>query len=120
MLGSIPNVIEGSLLIFAGGAEEIYFQNKNVFEALGKRVKLACNLFIANMIVTLSQGLLLVQKTGLKPEVLLEALSESTLNSIVYQFKGRTILEENFVPRFMVEHILQKDTGVKIILPFSR
>ncbi len=125
VLGSIPNVIEGSLLIFAGGDKEIFSKNKNVLEALGKRVwhfskpsqathlKLACNLFIANMIVTLSQGLLFVQKAGLKPEVLLEALSDSTLNAVVYQFKGHTILEENFKPRFMVEHILK---DVKLII----
>lgn len=125
VLGSIPNVVEGSLLIFAGGDKEIYSQNKNVFKALGKRVwhfpkpnqathlKLACNLFIANMIVTLSQGLLFVQKADLKPDVLLEVLGESTLNAVVYQFKGGTILEENFVPRFMVEHILK---DVKLII----
>jgi 3-hydroxyisobutyrate dehydrogenase-like beta-hydroxyacid dehydrogenase len=125
VLGSVPNVIEGSLLIFVGGDEKIYRSHKEIFEVIGKRIwyfpehtqatylKLACNSFIANMIVTLSQGLLLTEKVGISPEVLLEVLNESTLNSIMYQTKGKSIAQENFVPRFITEHIF-KDINLVI------
>lgn len=125
VLGSVPNVIEGSLLIFVGGEEKIYRSHKEIFEVIGKRIwyfsehtqathlKLACNSFIANMIVTLSQGLLLTEKVGISPEVLLEVLNESTLNSIMYQTKGKSIAQENFVPRFITEHIF-KDINLVI------
>jgi 3-hydroxyisobutyrate dehydrogenase len=119
VLGSVPNVIEGSLLIFVGGDEKVYQSQKKIFEVIGKRIwyfpehtqathlKLACNSFIANMIVTLSQGLLLTGKVGIAPDVLLEVLNESTLNSIMYQTKGKSIAQENFVPRFITEHIFK-------------
>lgn len=129
VLGSVPNILDGSLLIFAGGDQEICSLNKNIFETLGKRVwffpkqthatnlKLACNLFIANMIVTLSQGLVFAEKAGIKPEILLEAIKESTLNATVYQFKGKAILENNFTPRFMTQHILK---DIKLIIESAK
>jgi 3-hydroxyisobutyrate dehydrogenase len=119
VLGSVPNVIEGSLLIFVGGDEKVYQSHKEIFDTIGKRIwyfheytqathiKLACNSFIANMIVTLSQGLLLTGKVGIAPEVLLEVLKESTLNSTMYQTKGKSIAQESFVPRFITEHIFK-------------
>lgn len=125
VLGSVPNVAEGSLLIFVGGNEKVYQSHIDIFNSIGKRIwyfpehiqathlKLACNSFIANMIVTLSQGLVFVKRAGIPQEILLEVLNESTLNSIMYQTKGKSILQENFNPRFITEHLF-KDVNLII------
>jgi 3-hydroxyisobutyrate dehydrogenase len=125
VLGSVPNVVEGSLLIFVGGDEATFNEHEEIFKTIGKKIwyfsnqiqathlKLACNSFIANMIVTLSQGLIITEKVGIDPNVLLEVLNESTLNSIMYQTKGKSIIQDNFVPRFMTEH-LYKDVNLII------
>jgi 3-hydroxyisobutyrate dehydrogenase-like beta-hydroxyacid dehydrogenase len=125
VLGSVPNVVEGSLLIIVGGDEKVYQSHIDIFNSIGKRVwyfpehihathlKLACNSFIANMIVTLSQGLVFIKRAGIPQEILLEILNESTLNSIMYQTKGKSILQENFNPRFITEHLF-KDVNLII------
>lgn len=125
VLGSVPNVVEGSLLIFVGGDEKVYRYHKDIFRTIGKSIwyfpehtqathlKLACNSFIANMIVTLSQGLVFVERAGIPQEILLEVLNESTLNSIMYQTKGKSIIQDDFNPRFITEHLF-KDVNLII------
>ncbi len=120
VLGSIPQATDGTLLIFAGGDKETIDNVQPIFDVLGKRtwrfekpdqsatMKLACNLFIASMINTLGEGLLLTGKAGIDGSILLEILNESALGAPMYRTKGRSLLERNFTPRFMVQH-MEKD-----------
>lgn len=125
VLGSVQNVVEGSLLIFVGSDQEVYKKCEDVFNVLGKKVyyfsdikksgylKLLSNQFIATMIISLSQGFNIAEKAGIPLETVLDVLNESTLNSIMYQIKGKSITEENYSPRFMTKHIL-KDVNLII------
>lgn len=119
VLGSVQNVVEGSLLIFAGGDKNVFEKCKDVFNTLGKKtyffedikksgyLKLLSNQFIATMIISLSQGLLIAENAGIPIDTVLDVLSESTLNSTMYQIKGKSIKDGNFSPRFMTKHILK-------------
>jgi len=119
VLGSVPQAKEGSLLIFAGGDRRAYDRCRTLFDVLGKRVwyfdrpvqatymKLVCNFFIASMITTLSEGLILGTKAGLSPLTVLEVLKNSALNAPMFQSKGESISARNFTPRFLLEHMLK-------------
>ncbi len=123
VLGSISQAQEGSLLIFAGGDRSALHRCQSIFETLGKRVwqfddvakathmKLVCNLFIASMITTLSEGLILGVKADLSPETILEVLGNSALNAPMYQSKGESIAHRNFRPRFLLD-LLLKDVNL--------
>ncbi len=119
VLGSVPQATDGTLLIFAGGDENAIKKVQPVFDILGKRtwkfenpeqaatIKLTCNLFIASMINTLGEGLLMTKKTGIDGNILLEILNESALGAPMYQTKGKSLLERRFAPRFMVQHMVK-------------
>ncbi|MGH2569553.1 MAG: NAD(P)-dependent oxidoreductase [Bacteroidota bacterium] len=119
VLGSIPQATEGTLLLFVGGDEGAYQRSEEILTTLGKSIwrfsrvdqashtKLLCNLFIAGMITTLAQALVFGQKAGVNPSSLLEIISHSALNSPMYQTKGAFIIDRNFTPRFLLEHMLK-------------
>ncbi len=119
VLGSVPQVQDGSLLIFAGGGDAALGKTLPVLSDLGKHVyrfsiaaeathlKLACNFFIASMIATLGQGLSYATRAGLDGSVLLDVLASSALGAPMYATKGRNILDGNFAPRFFLDHMLK-------------
>jgi 3-hydroxyisobutyrate dehydrogenase-like beta-hydroxyacid dehydrogenase len=125
VLGSVPQATDGSLLIFVGGDLAAARRCESVFNVLGRRIwhleeitnathlKLICNLFIASMMTVLSEGLVLGQKVGLPPRTILEVLKESALAAPMYETKGNAIRRRDFVPRFMVAHMLK---DVKLVL----
>lgn len=123
VLGSVPQAAEGSLLLFAGGSDAAFTAAEPLLRVLGSRLwrfpsappathmKLILNSFIAGMIATLSQGLRYAQRNGVEGATLLDVLSHSALNAPMYQTKGRSILEENYAPRFFLQNLL-KDTNL--------
>ncbi len=125
VLGSIPQATEGSLLIFPGGDKDVIEKMVPVLIMLAKKIwvfdtpakssamKIAINSIIAGTITMLSQSMTMVQKSGMQGETFLEILSHSVLNSQTMQFKGKTILEENFEPRFTVENLLKDAVYMK-------
>lgn len=122
VLGSIPNIQEGSLLLFVGGEEGAFKRAEPLLRILGNRIwqfpsieqashmKLICNSFIAGMIVTLTQAIVYSTKVEIDPSTMLDILRHSALNSTMYQTKGKAIIEGNFKPRFFVEHMLKDIT----------
>lgn len=130
VLGSRPQASDGTLLIFVGGSSQAWPQTDQIFRALGSRVwyfpdcvratylKLVCNQFIAGMIVTLGQGLVLGQKAGLPIDTILEVLAASALDSPMYQSKARLIAQRRFSQaNFYVQHMLK---DIELILQAGR
>jgi 3-hydroxyisobutyrate dehydrogenase-like beta-hydroxyacid dehydrogenase len=119
VLGSVPNAADGSLLLFVGGNEEVYRKVEPVLRLFGSKIwrferaeqatntKLLCNFFIATMISGLAQGLVFAEKNGINPKIFLEILGNSALNAPTYQTKGALMVDNNFTPRFFVEHMLK-------------
>jgi 3-hydroxyisobutyrate dehydrogenase-like beta-hydroxyacid dehydrogenase len=125
VLGSSPQAAEGSLLLMAGGDRSALEASRDVLEVLGKKIwifdtveqaahaKIACNSFIAGMIITLAQAMVFSRKTSVDPGVLLEIIGNSALNSPMYQTKAKSIQEGNFAARFYAEFLL-KDINLMI------
>jgi 3-hydroxyisobutyrate dehydrogenase len=119
VLGSIPQATDGTLLLFVGGPEEAFIKSEQVLKIFGKQIwrfesagqashaKLLCNMFIAGMMTTLVQALVYAQRAGVDRRTLLEILGHSALNSTMVQTKGVSIIEQNFAPRFFLEHMLK-------------
>lgn len=119
VLGSVPQVDDGKLLIFAGGKDRAIEQLAPAFGMMSSTVfrfgsaaeashmKLTCNFFIASMIMTLGQGLRFATAAGLDGSVLLDVLGRSALAAPMFASKGASILAQNFSPRFFLDHMLK-------------
>lgn len=117
VLGSVPQLTEGSLIIFAGGKPEFVTRVKPVLATFGQKVfefptvtqatntKLLANFFIASMISTLSQGIVFARKAGIEVTTFLEILSLSALNAPMYQAKGPAMAKGEYPARFYLEHM---------------
>jgi 3-hydroxyisobutyrate dehydrogenase-like beta-hydroxyacid dehydrogenase len=122
VLGSVPQAADGTLLLFAGGAEQPFRKAESVLKRLGSRIwrfegaaqatylKLLCNSFIAGTMTTLAQALVVARASGVQAETLLEVIGRSAFNSTMVQNKGASVLSRNFKPRFFAEHMLKDVT----------
>jgi 3-hydroxyisobutyrate dehydrogenase len=125
VLGSIPQAVDGTLLMFVGGNDVAYQKAEPLLQLLAKQVwrcdrpeqathlKLICNLFIAGMMTTLCQAMVFARKANVDQHTLLDVISQSHLNSPMYQTKGASIMGNNFAPRFYLEHML-KDVNLML------
>lgn len=125
VLGSIPQATDGTLLMFAGGDASAYRTAEPYLQTLTKQIwkfdlpdqathmKLICNLFIAGMITTLGQALIFAGKANVDQRMVLDIIGHSQLSSPMYQTKGTSIVQNNFSPRFFLEHML-KDVNLML------
>lgn len=126
VLGSVPQLTEGSLVIFAGGSTGHVQRVRPVLAAFGQKVfefptvmqatntKLLANFFIASMISTLSQGIVFARGAGIEVTTFLEILSLSALNAPMYQAKGPAMARGEYPARFYLEH-MHKDVHLAAV-----
>ena len=119
VLGSWRQILEGSLLVFAGGDPDAVDRCLPVFDSFAKKVwrfddvekpaaaKLACNILIGQMIVGLGQTLALAEAGGVDMDTMLDIIAASNLASPMYASKGRQIADRNFKPNFVVRNMLK-------------
>lgn len=119
VLGGRRQILEGTLLVFGGGAAEDVQHCEPAWRAFSNKIwhfptaeqatvtKLACNMLIAHMMVGLGQSLLFAAKGGVSPATLLDILSQSNLGAPMYSTKGKALLERNFQANFYVRHLLK-------------
>jgi 3-hydroxyisobutyrate dehydrogenase len=91
--GSVPQVEEGSLVIFVGGERETYTRCKPILDVLGKQslylgssgngttMKLVVNLLLGLSRQALAEALVLGEKAGLEREQLIEVLKQTAVVS---------------------------------------
>ncbi|MGB9859601.1 MAG: 3-hydroxyisobutyrate dehydrogenase [Moorellaceae bacterium] len=114
--GGVSGAASGKLTIMVGGREEDYRECLPVLQCIGEKiyhvgdvgagdaVKLVNNLLLGINMVGVAEALVLGVKAGLKPEVLLEIISNSSGQS--YAFKAKVpgfILQGHFEPGFAIE-----------------
>ena len=119
VLGSWRQILEGSLLIFGGGDSADIDHCVPVWDSCARQTwrfdtveqsaatKLSCNILIAQMIVGLGQTMALAATSGVDPKTVLEIVNASNLGSAMYASKGKTIVENNFTPNFIVKNMLK-------------
>ena len=118
-----PNVaINGKLVIMASGKKEVFEKFKTIFESIADQsiylgdtgtahsIKLAMNLQIAMLALSLSEGITLTRKAGFDPEVFLKILNSTYFKTGMSEGKAHKMIQDNFVPTFTLKN-LKKDLG---------
>jgi len=116
---------EGRLVVMVGGQEEGFdkvqpviklFSSKiNLLGAAGKgqHTKMVNQIFIANTMVGLVEGLLYAKTAGLDSAAVIELLGGGAAGSFSLNVLGPRILKRDFEPGFYVEHFV-KDMGIAL------
>ena len=116
-----PNVaVSGKLVVMGSGDRDTFDRFKKVFETIGDRVfylgghgmahsvKLSMNLQIALLALSLSEGLVLAEKTGVNPETFLKVLNSTYFKTGMSQNKAYKMIQEECEPTFTLKN-LKKD-----------
>ena len=118
-----PNVaIDGKLVMMISGKKEIFEKCKEVFATIAEQtyflgdtgtahsIKLAMNLQIAMLALSLSEGITLTRKAGFDPEVFLKILNSTYFKTGMSEGKAHKMIQDNFVPTLTLKN-LKKDLG---------
>jgi 3-hydroxyisobutyrate dehydrogenase len=124
--GGVPLAREGKLALMVGGAEDdaLFETVRPVLDALGSRIvrvgglgaghaaKAINNAIAAAALAVTAEGLVMGEKFGIAPEVLLEVLNSSTGRSAVSESVFRTqILPRTYAQGFAMA-LMTKDVGL--------
>jgi 3-hydroxyisobutyrate dehydrogenase len=116
-----PNVaINGKLVMMASGGKKIFEKFKNIFDSIAEQsfylgdtgtahsIKLAMNLQIAMLALSLSEGITLTKKAGFDPEIFLKILNSTYFRTGMSEGKGHKMIKECYEPTFTLTN-LKKD-----------
>ncbi len=119
-----PNVaINGKLVVMASGKKEVFERYKQVLENIGEQtfylgetgtahsIKLAMNLQIAMLALSLSEGITLTKNAGFDPEVFLRILNSTYFKTGMSENKAFKMIKENYEPTFSLAN-LKKDLDI--------
>jgi len=132
--GGQPGAIAGTLAIMVGGKKEVFDRCQDVLKAMGKSVvlvgdigaggitKLANQIIVAANIEAIGEAFVLVQKAGINPELVYQAIRGGLAGSNALEAKVPMIMDRNFKPGFRIR-LHQKDlhnallTGKELEVP---
>ena len=116
-----PNVaINGKLVIMASGKKEVFEKFKTIFESIADQsiylgdtgtahsIKLAMNLQIAMLALSLSEGITLTKKAGFDPEIFLKVLNSTYFKTGMSEGKAYKRINDSVKPTFTLAN-LKKD-----------
>lgn len=116
-----PSLAEkGQLVVMIGGEKSIYEKYKTVFDSIGEKtfyigangaadsMKLAMNLQIAILALSISEGIIFAKKAGLDPLLFLEVLNSTYFKTGMSLLKGPKMAKGVFEPSFFLS-VMQKD-----------
>jgi 2-hydroxy-3-oxopropionate reductase len=109
-------LLDGTLSIMVGGAEEDFERARPLFRVMGEtvvhvggpgagQVVKACNqIVVALVIEAVSEALVLSSRAGVEPERVIEVLSGGLAANKVLELKGEKFLSRDFAPGGKVEY----------------
>jgi len=116
-----PNVaIEGKLVLMASGDKESFERFSQVFNTIANKtfflgesgsahsIKLAMNLQISLLALSLSEGIMLTKKAGFDPEIFLEILNSTYFSTGMSQNKAYKMIKDEYQPTFTLKN-MKKD-----------
>ena len=110
--GSVPQAEQGTLGILAGGKPEHLEEARPVLSHLGSKIihagpngcgtmlKLLNQIVFAVVMEVNAEALVLAQKAGLDPQLLLEVLAAGGARTVAMETRGPRIIQRDFAPRF--------------------
>jgi len=136
--GGEPGAINATLAIMVGGKQEVFDQCHDLLKTMGRTValtgdigagnvtKLANQIIVAANIEALSEALVLVQKAGVDPEKVFQAIRGGLAGSAVMEAKGPMMLDRNFRAGFRIRlhqkdlrNVLQTAQALNVPLPVT-
>jgi 3-hydroxyisobutyrate dehydrogenase-like beta-hydroxyacid dehydrogenase len=118
--GSTMMAEQGSLSIMVGGEESIHEQVREVLLKMGSRtthvgpngaaasLKLAVNIIIGVTMQVLAESIVLAERAGVPPEIVVEVLSNSAVASPFLKYKAPQLLQP-LGPAAFTASMMQKD-----------
>ena len=116
-----PNVaINGKLVLMASGDKESFERFSQVFNTIANKtfflgesgsahsIKLAMNLQISLLALSLSEGIMLTKKAGFDPEIFLEILNSTYFSTGMSQNKAYKMIKDEYQPTFTLKN-MKKD-----------
>lgn len=116
-----PNVaIKGELVMMASGDKASFDKHKNIFDIIANKVfflgengtahsiKLAMNLQIAMLAISLAEGITLARGASVDPKVFLEILNSTYFKTGMSENKAYKMIDDKFEPTFLLRN-LKKD-----------
>jgi len=116
-----PNVaIDGNLVVMVSGKEEVFRRYKQVLEKIGEQtfylgetgtahsIKLAMNLQIAMLALSLSEGITFTKNAGFNPEIFLKILNSTYFKTGMSENKAYKMAKGSYEPTFTLAN-LKKD-----------
>ena len=116
-----PNVaIDGKLVLMASGDKESFERFSQVFNTIANKtfflgesgsahsIKLAMNLQISLLALSLSEGITLTKKAGFDPEKFLEILNSTYFSTGMSQNKAFKMIKDEYQPTFTLKN-MKKD-----------
>lgn len=130
VLGSVPQILNETLIILFGGSKEQFEKYKNIFTSFSKdiyyigeigkaaAIKLAFNNLIASLIPSFSLSLGIVQKSNIDLNIFMDILRKSALYAPTFDSKLPFILSDDFSKaNFPTKHLLKDG---KLIEKFAK
>ncbi len=118
--GSVPQVEQGSLVIFVGGEQETYQQCHPILQVLGKSIfymgpsgmgttmKLVANTLLGLGMQALAEAIALGEKAGLEKNLLLDVLDQTAVLTPGQKAKLANVAHEQYPTQFALS-LIHKD-----------
>ncbi|KAJ3671159.1 hypothetical protein LUZ60_008585 [Juncus effusus] len=128
--GSKKPAEDGQLIFLTAGDEPLYETAAPLLDIMGKSrfflgevgngaaMKLVVNMIMGSMMASFSEGILLAEKVGLDPNVLIQVVSQGAINSPMYSLKGPSMVKSTYPTAFPLKH-QQKDMRLALGLAES-
>ena len=113
-----PNVaIDGKLVLMVSGDEEVFEEYREVFDTIASKtfflgesgsahsIKLAMNLQISLLALSLAEGITLTRKAGFDPEKFLEILNSTYFSTGMSQNKAYKMIRDEYQPTFTLKNL---------------
>ncbi|KAJ7951611.1 Glyoxylate/succinic semialdehyde reductase 2 [Quillaja saponaria] len=128
--GSKKPAEDGQLIFLTAGDRSLYEAVAPLLDIMGKSrfylgdvgngaaMKLVVNMIMGSMMASFSEGLLLSEKVGLDPNILVEVVSQGAISAPMYSTKGPSMIQSLYPTAFPLKH-QQKDLRLALGLAES-
>ncbi|XP_009792478.1 glyoxylate/succinic semialdehyde reductase 2, chloroplastic-like [Nicotiana tabacum] len=128
--GSKKPAEDGQLIFLTAGDNVLYETVAPLLDIMGKSrfylgevgngaaMKLVVNMVMGSMMASFSEGLVLSEKVGLDPSVLVEVISQGAISAPMYAMKGPSMVKSLYPTAFPLKH-QQKDLRLALGLAES-
>ncbi|KAJ0515133.1 putative glyoxylate reductase (NADP(+)) [Helianthus annuus] len=128
--GSKKPAEDGQLIFLTAGDKSLYEKVAPYLDIMGKSrfylgdvgngaaMKLVVNMIMGSMMTSFAEGLLLSEKVGLDPSVVVEVISQGAISAPMFSLKGPAMVQSKYPTAFPLKH-QQKDMRLALGLAES-